>query len=154
MTFIWSRKIKHIPTVQIKIVLQFWFNASRCSAQMPSTKVTFYDVSWRHCYAALCKETEGLRKVEFYKRMHCHSSDFVRFCMRNDCCGYCHNKKDGGWRISLLRRKTGWVFTNFLERWLHYKWTNHPITKHNRFITLGTKTDERARWNLALSSVY
>ena len=47
------------------------------------------------------------RKVEFYKRMHCQSGDFVRFCMRSDCCACCQNKQDGGRRISLLRSKTG-----------------------------------------------
>ena len=44
---------------------------------MMSTKVTFYDVSWRHCYRTLHKETEGLEKVEFDKRMHCQRDDFV-----------------------------------------------------------------------------
>ena len=62
--------------------------------------------------------------------MHCHSGNFVRFRMQSDCCGCCQNKQDGGWQISLLRRKTGWVFANFLEQWLHYKVNNHPITKH------------------------
>ena len=33
------RKIKHITTDQIKTVLRFWFNATRCSAQMTSKKV-------------------------------------------------------------------------------------------------------------------
>ena len=61
--------------------------------------------------------------------MHCHSGVFVIFCMRNNCCGCCQNKQDGGRWISSLRRKTGWVFANFLEWWLHYKVNNHPITK-------------------------
>ena len=129
MLFIWSRKIKHISTDQIKTVLRLWLNATRCSVQMKSTKVTFYGINWRHCYGALRKDTEGW-KVEFYKRMHCHSSDFIRFCMQNDCCGCCRNKQDGGWRISSLRRKTEWVFANFLERLLHYKVNNHLITKN------------------------
>ena len=62
--------------------------------------------------------------------MHCHSGGFIRFCMRSDCCSCCQNNQDGGRRISSLRRKTGWVCANFLERWLHYKVNNHPITKH------------------------
>ena len=62
--------------------------------------------------------------------MHRHCGNFVRFCMRSDCCGCCQNKQDGGWQISLLRRKTGWVFANFLKRWLHYKVNNQPITKN------------------------
>ena len=46
--------------------------------------------------------------------MRCHSGDFVRFCIQSDCCSCCQNKQDGGRRISLLRRKSGWVFANFL----------------------------------------
>ena len=46
--------------------------------------------------------------------MRCHSSDFVRFCIQSDCCSCCQNKQDGGRRISPLRRKSGWVFANFL----------------------------------------
>ena len=61
--------------------------------------------------------------------MHCHSGNFVRFCMRSDCCGCYQNKQDDGQWISSLRRKTWWVFANCLERWLHYKVNNHPITK-------------------------
>ena len=56
MTFIWSRKVKHISADQIKTVLRFWFNATQCSAQMASTKSKFYDVSWRDCYGALRKD--------------------------------------------------------------------------------------------------
>ena len=67
MTLIWSRKTKHISTDQIKIVLRFWFKATRCSALMTSTKVTFYDVSWRQCYGALRKESEGLENLNFTK---------------------------------------------------------------------------------------
>ena len=67
MTFIWSRKIKHITADQIKTVLRFWFNATRCSELMTSTKVIFYEVTWRHCYVALRKETEGLEKMNFTK---------------------------------------------------------------------------------------
>ena len=47
--------------------MRFWFNAMRCSAQMTSTKVTFYDVSLRYCYGALRNETEELEKLNFTK---------------------------------------------------------------------------------------
>ena len=64
--------------------------------------------------------------------MHCHSGYFVRFYIRNDCCGCCQNKQDGSRRISSLRRKTGWVFANFLARGLYYKVSNHLITKNKQ----------------------
>ena len=67
MTFIWLKKKKHISTDQIKTVLQFWFNAMRCSMQMMSTKITFYEVSWWYCYWVLRKETEALEKLNFTK---------------------------------------------------------------------------------------
>ena len=67
------------------------------------------------------------RKVEFYKRMHCHNDDFVRCCMRGDYCGCCQNEQDG--RFPCWEGKL-WVFANFLERWLHYKVNNHTITKN------------------------
>ena len=62
--------------------------------------------------------------------MHCHSGDFIRSCMRSDCCGYCQNKQDGGRRVSSLKRKTRSVFANFLEKWLHYKVNKYPMTKN------------------------
>ena len=62
--------------------------------------------------------------------MHCHSGDFVRSCMRSDCCGYCQNKQDDGWWVSSLRWKTRWVFVNFLEKWLHYKVNKYLMTKN------------------------
>ena len=43
-----------------------------------------------------------------------NSSDFVRFCIQSDCCSCCQNKQDGERRISSLRKKSGWVFANFL----------------------------------------
>ena len=39
----------------------------RCSVQMTSTNVTFYDVSLFHFYEVLRKETEGLEKLNFTK---------------------------------------------------------------------------------------
>ena len=62
--------------------------------------------------------------------MHCHSGDFIKSCMWSDCCGYCQNKQDGGWWVFSLRRKTRWVFVNFLEKWLHYKVNKYPMTKN------------------------
>ena len=124
MTFVWSRKIKHISIDQIKTVLQLWFNAIRCIALLKSTKVTFYDVSWRHVYGELRKETEGLEKLNFTKEL-----SWRRF-RKSDCCGCCQNKQGGGRQISSLGRKTGWVFANFLERWLQYKVNNHPVIKN------------------------
>ena len=46
--------------------------------------------------------------------MHCNSCDFVKFCMQSDCYSCCQNKQDGGRRISSRRRKSAWVFANFL----------------------------------------
>ena len=91
---------------------------------MTSTKVTFYDISLLWSVTLRNRRT---RKVEFYKRMRCHSGDFVRFCIQSDCCSCCQNKQDGGRRISSPRRKSGLVFANFLLSTLenvsfqHYK---------------------------------
>ena len=67
------------------------------------------------------------RKVEFYKIIHCHSGDFVRFCMRSDYCGCCQINKitdDGFPRREGKEGKFLLIFSN------DYKVNNHPITKN------------------------
>ena len=104
MTFIWSRKIKHISTDQIKILLRFWYRAN---------DVNESNVLWRQFVMERYVKKQKDRKVEFYKRMRCHSGYFVRFCIQSDCCSCCQNKQDGGRLISSLRRKSGCLFDNF-----------------------------------------
>ena len=113
---------------QLCFIPSLWLSCSKiCHLLSGVPGCTEYEIRSMESYLVWLCLTGS---TELNKRMHWHSGDFVRFCMRSDCCGCCQNKQDGGRQIFSLRRKTGWVFTNFLERWLHYKVNNHHITKN------------------------
>ena len=67
------------------------------------------------------KETEGLQKLNFTKKKKKKKCVVIAAISKDFVCGVIagadvKNKQDGGRRISSLRRKTGRVYANFLER--------------------------------------
>ena len=102
--YIATVSIKQKAVDRIKTALQFWFNATRISAQMTSKTTTFVTSISAIVMERYVNEQTDEKKM-ILQRNALSERRYQRFRLRSDYRNCCQNKQNGGQRSSSLESK-------------------------------------------------